>query len=226
MFKKNRSGSTTSTKAATIRTTTSSELSFSSTSNDSRVGATTSSVSDASTTMSIVSMDDSLTPPPHRFVVDPCPIIINETVDVIDELYEFFGNEVDTRALGKRIPSPYIGLYAHTAALPLEFSECQFQQRERVLRELLDSENLYMSKLQAAIEHYKKPMLSHFRQPSTGSTASSSSLPRNFLSNNKGAGQVRGNEFEVVFGNLEDLLNISQKFLNNLKERYVRIAQQ
>lgn len=99
--------------------------------------------------------------------------------------------------------------------------DLQLQNRERILKELFDNEGRYIAKLQAAVEYYKKPMMATFRQSSNTTSTSSSSLPRNFLSSNKAAGVIRGNDVEIVFGNLEDLLKISRRFYNGLKERYV-----
>lgn len=99
----------------------------------------------------------------------------------------------------------------------IEFEETH-QKRERVLKELYESEAQYIAKIQAAIEYYKKPMMANLKQSSSQS-ASSASLPRNFLSTNKSAGVIRGNEVELIFGNLEDLLNMSRRFYNGLKER-------
>lgn len=82
-----------------MRTTTSSELSFITTSSGSRIGGATgsSSVSDASTTMSTYSMDET---PVNRIPLNPRISVINDNVDIIDELYEFFGNEAEVRNFG------------------------------------------------------------------------------------------------------------------------------
>lgn len=102
--------------------------------------------------------------------------------------------------------------------------DLQLQNRERILKELFDNEGRYIAKLQAAVEYYKKPMMATFRQSSNTTSTSSSSLPRNFLSSNKAAGVIRGNDVEIVFGNLEDLLKISRRFYNGLKDRYARVS--
>ncbi|CDH50532.1 predicted protein [Lichtheimia corymbifera JMRC:FSU:9682] len=203
MLKKTRSTSTTSTRA-TVRTTTSSELSFASSSSGSRIGAA--SVSDASTSMSTYSMDDPLSPFRISVGSAACPPVTAlstyDDVDVIDDLYSFFATELDA---GK---------------LDLAAVDLQLQNRERILKELFDNEGRYIAKLQAAVEYYKKPMMATFRQSSNTTSTSSSSLPRNFLSSNKAAGVIRGNDVEIVFGNLEDLLKISRRFYNGLKDRF------
>ncbi|KAI8137891.1 Dbl homology domain-containing protein [Fennellomyces sp. T-0311] len=200
MLKKTRSASTTSTRA-TIRTTTSSELSFNSSCSGSRLGGAGSSVSDASTSMSTYSMEDQISSFRISLSSSACQPALHDDVDVIDELYEFFGNELDSRSMDLVV-------------------EADLQNRERVLRELFDTEGRFIAKIQAALEYYKKPMMSSFRSSSNTSGPSSSSLPRNFLSSNKSAGMVRGNDVELVFSNLEDILSISRRFFNGLKERF------
>ena len=97
--------------------------------------------------------------------------------------------------------------------------EADIQNRERILRELFDTEGRFIAKIQAALEYYKKPMMGSFRQNPNASGTAASSLPRNFLSSNKSAGMVRGNDVELVFSNLDDILAISRRFFNGLKER-------
>ncbi|KAG2220881.1 hypothetical protein INT45_004049 [Circinella minor] len=201
MLKNTRSASTTSTRG-TIRTTTSSELSFTSSCSSSRLAGGTSSVSDASTAITTYSMEDSTMSPfrTSSITSSACPpnSVLYDTVDVIDELYDFFGNELDSHLV----------------------LEVDIQNRERILRELFDTEGRFIAKIQAALEYYKKPMMGSFRQNPNASGTSASSLPRNFLSSNKSAGMVRGNDVELVFSNLEDILAISRRFFNGLKERF------
>ena len=103
MLKNTRSASTASTRG-TIRTTTSSELSFTSSCSSSRLAGGTSSVSDASTAITTYSMEDSTMSPfrTSSITSSACPTNsgLYDTVDVIDELYDFFGNELDSRNMG------------------------------------------------------------------------------------------------------------------------------
>ncbi|KAI9316882.1 Dbl homology domain-containing protein [Dichotomocladium elegans] len=199
MLKKTRSVSTTSTRA-TVRTTTSSEISFESSTSGGRHGPSA-CYSDASTALSIYSTDN----PSNRlssactesYVEDSC--IDNndayEDVDVIDELYDFFSNPANMGTIGFDLGS---------------------SNRERTLKELYDTEGRYIAKLQAAIDHYRKPMLGSFRQSSNPAQANS----RNFLLPSKSSGAVRGDDTEVVFGNIDELLVLSRKLYNGLKDRF------
>ncbi|KAI9029773.1 Dbl homology domain-containing protein [Phycomyces nitens] len=89
---------------------------------------------------------------------------------------------------------------------PFEIDEARYRNRELIVRKLFESEADYLLQLQVALEYFKRPLLNHVRRSSG----------RHFLSKP----DVGLEDIETLFGNLEDLVEISGRFVKNLTRRF------
>ncbi|KAG0183263.1 spermatogenesis-associated protein 13 [Apophysomyces sp. BC1034] len=108
---------------------------------------------------------------------------LHDHIDIIDELYEFFNQQLNLKKI-------------------------VVDHREHIVQGLLNSESTYMQQLKTALCQYKKPLM-----------ASAAAVHRTSRFSSSSRVSVTTSQIEMMFGNMEDLLTISQRFYDRLTER-------
>ncbi|KAF7726423.1 Rho guanine nucleotide exchange factor 4 [Apophysomyces ossiformis] len=129
-------------------------------------------------------------------------------IDIIDELYEFFNQQLNLQSniedtIRKQIIWFMIDLHQRFIA------GIVVDHRELIVHKLLSSESDYIQQLKLALNEYKGPLMDSAAAANRSSRFSSSS----------NRGSVTTAQIESMFGNMETLLAISHDFHDSLTER-------
>ncbi|KAI7870927.1 Dbl homology domain-containing protein [Spinellus fusiger] len=89
-----------------------------------------------------------------------------------------------------------------------ELEEIRYHNRELMAQEIFESEEHYTLQLQNAIEYFKRPLVKYVQQ---------SPVARYFLTSKP---EFTHHDIETVFGNLEELHDISLRLIHNMNERF------